>query len=210
MTRSSTADLYRLLALAGELPDTLQRRCLAVGLANGDIDLLSALATLERLNPDVSARLAAHGSARVRAAWMGAERRDAATVAGLLQQEKRVSVLTVAAGRRDLSVELQRLIAGRANPTVAGELLRNRYVERSVREQVLSSSIEHGDSDEVCWTLLDALRIDPFLASFAASRIHSPMALTVLLGESLDDAGRGVPGLEGRRRATLPSASNAS
>ena len=80
----------------------LQNRAYEYGMNKNDTALLAQLATLPNLYPEIDAKLRNHKSAVVKAAWASRPNRSADELAGMIEGEKRVTVLNALARLTEL------------------------------------------------------------------------------------------------------------
>lgn len=133
------ARVYHVFLDADELALDIQQRILAYGSRVKDTHLLARLASHPALTPELDDRLREIELAEVKAAWAGRPGRSAAELVKLVDNEKRVKVLTALAERQDLPSALYEQIAKKAKGQAAlFALASNTAAETSARHTAAS------------------------------------------------------------------------
>jgi len=136
---SSTSKVYQDLLNSTPVPVTVQRRVLEWATARQDSALLTHLATIEHLDPDVESALSRSDHADVLLAWANRPGRSVDVLVERLSKEKRATLLVGLAQRDGLPQEVYSKLADSRAVTVRWALLSNTSVDLPTRENVARS-----------------------------------------------------------------------
>jgi hypothetical protein len=185
-------NMYAAVLDGQELPETMQRRILAVASALRDDHVLALLNQVPNLAGDVDAALGKVKGVHTRAAWIRATRRTPDEVRAGLRSERRVAVLAAAASRSDLANDDYLTLAESGNDTVLRTVLFNKAVDgAALRRAAVIWAVGQPASvhrfDQVFSETASVLARAPEVADEVATAATNPAVLTACLRYPLSE-----------------------
>lgn len=186
---SSASKVYLDLLASTPVPVAIQRRILAWGTTHQDAEVLSRLASIEGLDPDIENELEGSSNLDVLLAWAARPGRSTKELTDRLLKEKRSSLLLGLAERKDLTEEIYDQLADNKSVNVRWALLGNTEVPMNTREKAAKSLAPEFRKDN--WggrrQLTDALGSNKNLWRIFLGHINTNVLVVTALGNNMVD-----------------------
>ena len=191
MAKTILNTLYHVMVQDTTCAASVQRRICAVGSAQGDGDLLAALAAHPVIPDDVDLKIGKRVGAKERSAWVSRKDRTLKELRDVLSKEKRVGILVAAAKRTDLHDKDYINLVRHGHPKVLSEIIGNSSVSDAVKEHAaaaIGSTPVDDYNTRTDYNLVFLFKSRPQLHDALASKSEYPHILCFVAGSKTSAA----------------------